>query len=272
MSSIFLSHNSKDKIFVRKLANDLRRKGYYVWVDEAEIKLGDSLIEKIREGIDKVQYIGVVLSENSIKSEWVKREVDIAINQEIAEKKVKVLPLMLEQVDLPGFLVGKLYADFTCEDRYSQGMNLIMERLDEVPSEVDERTFTAEQARVIQESLGQLRKQLDVTRREKRLVLERLSIERSVVPKSLLSAIDHEKRIYPELDDVNRNFAFVCGDFNVTVGYVLHGIRKETIKGGPHQIALLCDIHNKNNELSLLVESIGRRLNSISDSSFFNNI
>ena len=45
MSSIFLSHNSKDKHFVRKLANDLRRQGFYVWVDEAEIKLGDSLIE-----------------------------------------------------------------------------------------------------------------------------------------------------------------------------------------------------------------------------------
>ena len=47
MSSIFLSHNSVDKPFVRKLANDLRRRGHYAWVDEAEIKVGDSLIDKI---------------------------------------------------------------------------------------------------------------------------------------------------------------------------------------------------------------------------------
>ena len=46
MGSIFLSHNSADKPFVRKLAADLRRNGFYAWVDEAEIKLGDSLIEK----------------------------------------------------------------------------------------------------------------------------------------------------------------------------------------------------------------------------------
>ena len=56
MSSIFLSHNSKDKPFVRKLADDLRKKGHYVWVDEAEIKVGDSLIGKLRREL-KIQNI-----------------------------------------------------------------------------------------------------------------------------------------------------------------------------------------------------------------------
>lgn len=73
MGSIFLSHNSADKPFVRKLAADLRRNGFYAWVDEAEIKLGDSLIEKIEEGIETTDFLGVVLSRNSINSEWVKR-------------------------------------------------------------------------------------------------------------------------------------------------------------------------------------------------------
>ncbi|HEC91887.1 MAG TPA: toll/interleukin-1 receptor domain-containing protein, partial [Candidatus Atribacteria bacterium] len=100
MSSIFLAHSKKDKKFVDKLARDLRNAGYYVWIDEAEIKVGDSLIEKIREGIDKVSYVGVVISHNSIKSEWVRKEVDIAINQEIEGKRVKVIPILLDNVDL----------------------------------------------------------------------------------------------------------------------------------------------------------------------------
>ena len=120
MSSIFLSHNSQDKPFVRKLAKDLRSQGFYVWVDEAEIKLGDSLIEKIRDGLDRVEYVGVVLSNNSINSQWVKKEIDIAMNKEIENKKVTVLPLMLEKVDLPYFLKGKLYADFTSEEKYAR--------------------------------------------------------------------------------------------------------------------------------------------------------
>ena len=45
-----------------------------MWVDEAEIKLGDSLIEKIRDGLDRVEYVGVVLSNNSINSQWVKKK------------------------------------------------------------------------------------------------------------------------------------------------------------------------------------------------------
>ena len=112
MSSIFLSHNHADKHFVNKIALDLRKLGYYVWTDDAEIKIGDSLIQKIQEGIDKVSYVGAVISKNSVKSEWVKKELDIAMNQEIDGKKVKVLPLLIDDVNLPGFLIGKRFADF----------------------------------------------------------------------------------------------------------------------------------------------------------------
>jgi hypothetical protein len=42
MSSIFLSHAFEDKQFARKLAKDLRQAGHIVWIDEAEIKVGDS--------------------------------------------------------------------------------------------------------------------------------------------------------------------------------------------------------------------------------------
>src|SRR5262249_20238899 len=101
----------------------------YVWIDEAEIKLGDSLIEKITEGIDSVDYVGVVLSPKSVQSEWVKREVDVAMNQEIKGRRVKVLPLLYEQCELPGFLAGKLYADFTNPFEYHVAFAKILQRL-----------------------------------------------------------------------------------------------------------------------------------------------
>ncbi len=129
MSSIFLSHNYADKPFARRLAKDLERLDIEVWLDEAEIKIGDSLIEKIREGIDQMEYLGVILTKNSIDSEWVKKEIDIAMNQEIAGKKVKILPILLENCELPGFLVGKLYADFRLKDDYQQEFKKIASRL-----------------------------------------------------------------------------------------------------------------------------------------------
>lgn len=127
--SVFLSHTHKDKGFVRKLGNDLRRHGVRVWIDEAEIRLGDSLIERIRDGIDAMDYLAVVLTPASVQSEWVKREVDVAMNHEVEGKRVVVLPIVLEQCMLPGFLKGKLYADFTSPSRYAKGMQLLLDRL-----------------------------------------------------------------------------------------------------------------------------------------------
>jgi len=118
LPSVFLSHNYSDKPFVRRLAADLDNQGIPYWLDEAEIKIGESLIEKIRAGIDKVDFVAVVLSPNSVASPWVQREVDVAMNQEIMGRRVKVLPLMYRTCDLPGFLLGKRYADFTEDGRY----------------------------------------------------------------------------------------------------------------------------------------------------------
>lgn len=118
LSSIFLSHNHADKPFVRRLAADLDNQGIPYWLDEAEIKVGESLIEKIRAGIDRVDFVAVVLSPDSVASPWVQREVDVAMNQEIMGSRVKVLPLMYRTCDLPGFLLGKRYANFTDESRY----------------------------------------------------------------------------------------------------------------------------------------------------------
>jgi hypothetical protein len=122
LPSVFLSHNHADKPFVRRLAADLDNQGIPYWLDEAEIKVGESLIEKIRDGIDKVDFVAVVLSPNSVASPWVQREVDVAINQEIMGRRVKVLPLMYMACDLPGFLLGKRYADFTEDTRYANAL------------------------------------------------------------------------------------------------------------------------------------------------------
>src|SRR5262245_47518889 len=91
---IFLSHSHADKDFARRLAQDLVKAGVRVWIDDAEIFLGDSLIEKIRRGIDEMDYLGVILSPQSVASQWVQKEVELAMNQEIDGKRIKVLPLL----------------------------------------------------------------------------------------------------------------------------------------------------------------------------------
>ena len=112
MSTVFLSHNSKDKPWVRNLATRLTSDGVVVWIDEAELNIGDSLIEKIAAGIKKMRFVAAVISTNSIGSAWVQKELNLAMSKEIAGRKVTVLPLLIENCEVPAFLADKLYADF----------------------------------------------------------------------------------------------------------------------------------------------------------------
>jgi hypothetical protein len=113
---VFLSHSHDDKRMARGIYQRLSNFGIKVWFDEAELRFGDSLIEKLRTAIDSVDILLALISKNSVDSEWVKKEIEIAMNQEIANRRVKVIPLLCAPIDLPGFLVGKLYADFKSAD------------------------------------------------------------------------------------------------------------------------------------------------------------
>lgn len=124
-TSVFLSHNHQDKKFVRRLAQDIESHGIRVWLDEAEMRIGDSLVQKIREGIDSVDYFAVVLSEHSVNAPWVVNELDVAMNYQI-QGKIKILPIILSLVELPSFLVGKLYGNFMNSDDYNKQLKSLI--------------------------------------------------------------------------------------------------------------------------------------------------
>lgn len=126
MPSMFLSHNWKDKHFVRNLAEKLQKRGVRVWIDEAELNIGDSLLDRIAKAILETDFLGVILSPNSVASSWVKNEVRQAMTQEIEGRKVKVLPILLEECDIPGFLADKVYADFSDPERWKDAISSLL--------------------------------------------------------------------------------------------------------------------------------------------------
>lgn len=135
MPSIFLSYSSKDKFFVRELAERLKSYGVKVWLDEVELNIGDSLTEKIGTAIEEADYLGIVLSKNSIDSVWVQKELQVAMQKELKEKRVVVIPLLLEPVDIPPFLKDKKYADFTDSTKYEKTLPLVLRALG-IPEEL----------------------------------------------------------------------------------------------------------------------------------------
>lgn len=126
-AKIFISHSSKDKSFVRRLAEDLRNLGVPVWFDEWELKVGDSLNFKIEEGIKDSSWLAVVISSNSINSKWVQKELNAAFSKELQRNNVFILPILMEDCEVPLFLKDKVFADF--RKSYEKGFEALIKSL-----------------------------------------------------------------------------------------------------------------------------------------------
>jgi len=91
---VFICHASEDKgDFVEPLANALTEAGIKVWYDRFELKLGDSLREKIDEGLSNSRYGIVVLSSHFFKKKWPKTELDALVSRQNEDGKKVILPI-----------------------------------------------------------------------------------------------------------------------------------------------------------------------------------
>ena len=113
MSNVFISHSSQDKPFVLKLAISLLSKGFPVWLDSWRLEVGDSLSGEILRAIDASTLVLLVISAASNDSGWVTRELSAALTKEEQLKRKFLIPIRIDECELPGKLSDRLYADFS---------------------------------------------------------------------------------------------------------------------------------------------------------------
>lgn len=110
--SVFIGHSSVDKPFVRRLVTQLNNDGVETWLDELEIRIGESIHQKVNEGLKRSDFFIVVLSQASVKSPWVQEELSSAAHiEKYAAKGVFILPILLEECDVPPLLLDRRYAN-----------------------------------------------------------------------------------------------------------------------------------------------------------------
>jgi hypothetical protein len=73
---VFISHAREDRQVARPLAGLLKAAGLRVWIDENELRLGDSLRRKIDHALARSRYGVVILSPAFFAKEWPQRELD----------------------------------------------------------------------------------------------------------------------------------------------------------------------------------------------------
>ena len=260
MAYIFLSHSHHDKPFARKVAADIRASGHTVWIDEAEINVGDSLIEKISDGLEQVDFVAAILSEASLDSAWVQKELEIASSREIEEKRVVVMPLLLGDVELPRFLKGKFYADFRKEENYTAAIKLVLRGLGDVepiPKSPDNEIALLK---------AELAKVRELASRQERSVQRASEAAFQGKSEKLKTVIEAANKKHPSHAPINRTYAFEIGSSEVgssivTLDYALWALAKAQ-REGTHVLEALLTMHNRWQDLENMFSAYSDMLDS----------
>ncbi len=92
---VFISYSSKDKAVVeKKLVIPLREQGINVFFSVDTISPADKWQEIIGSGLQQCNWFLAVVSENSIKSEWVGEEILYALGRN--ELKGRIMPVLID--------------------------------------------------------------------------------------------------------------------------------------------------------------------------------
>jgi hypothetical protein len=124
MQKIFISYSRKDMDFVRKLAGDLEKAGYDVWWDITDLRGGDDWVRQIPEAIRLSQFFLVVLTPDSVESEWVRKEYTQALSL-----RKKIIPMMLVPGPVPFALNTINFINFASGE-YTDNYKKLLEAMD----------------------------------------------------------------------------------------------------------------------------------------------
>lgn len=104
--SIFVSYAHEDAGLAHAFATALEAEGARVWLDQGELLIGDSLIERISEAIAEFDFVAALVSTASVESNWCRKEIALAMSKQLRRgaRRVTVLPLRVGHVTMPASL------------------------------------------------------------------------------------------------------------------------------------------------------------------------
>ncbi len=125
--AIFVSYSHSNKQFVDKLCRNLISEKIHLWMDRWELKPGDSFIDSIQAALEHAGAILVVLSKSYLESACCKKEMNSGLIRELEEKGNIIIPILIENCEIPIFLREKMYADFRTD--WDEGYRTLSEAL-----------------------------------------------------------------------------------------------------------------------------------------------
>jgi ubiquinone/menaquinone biosynthesis C-methylase UbiE len=122
-ASVFLSYVHTDRKPVEKLYDMLQEAGYDPWMDAKNILPGERWLDAIKRAIKKSDFFLACCSSTSVDREGtLQREIKLALDQteERLNKSIWLIPVRLEDVELPDELADRQWVNLFDEDGWSR--------------------------------------------------------------------------------------------------------------------------------------------------------
>ena len=94
--SCFISYSSEDQDFADRVHADLQNNGVRCWFAPHDMPIGGKILDEIDVAIRLRDKVLLILSEHSIKSDWVEDEVSKAFEEERKRGQIVLFPLRID--------------------------------------------------------------------------------------------------------------------------------------------------------------------------------
>lgn len=123
MARAFICHRGADHNEALCLAEELRERGHQVWVDTGETGVGDSVIRKLNEGLNDLQYLVLCYSASGLAGKWMNIEWMSTLHRQLSGVGVTALPVRRTGGEPPAILADTAYADLVTD--WSSGVTAL---------------------------------------------------------------------------------------------------------------------------------------------------
>lgn len=135
---LFISYNHTDEEWSKKLAARVRQekwkgKNLRIFFAPWEIRPGESVDERIDRALPVSRYVGLVLSPESVDSKWVSEEWYSKHHAGMKRGERRIIPLYRCTCDIPPFIGHLNRIDFRDDDKFEEGIRLLLAVLREEP-------------------------------------------------------------------------------------------------------------------------------------------
>jgi tetratricopeptide (TPR) repeat protein len=148
---IFISYNRVDEAWAKHLATRLEQEVWQgrrlkVFFAPWDVKPGESIPERLEYALPRSRKVGLIVSPESVTSEWVNVERYVTHYIELTERRKRLIPIYRRACDIPPLLQSINHVDFQDDAKFEESFHILLATIKDEPLPRGEQSSSTPEA------------------------------------------------------------------------------------------------------------------------------